>query len=65
VVEDVSTTGGSAWQAVERVRESGFGVSAVVSLVDRDQGAEAFFAEKGVPFFSLITVSEVRSRYRG
>jgi orotate phosphoribosyltransferase len=64
VLEDVSTTGASAWQAVERVSEAGFRVAAVVSLVDREQGAREFFGGQGVRFLPLISISEIRSRYR-
>ncbi len=64
VVEDVSTTGGSAWQAVEKVMDAGFEVLGVVTVVDREQGASEFFASKGIPFRSVFKISEIKSRYR-
>lgn len=64
VVEDVSTTGASAWQAVEKVRAAGFKVAAVVSVVDREQGAREFFESQGVAFFALLTISEIKAQYR-
>jgi orotate phosphoribosyltransferase len=50
VLEDTSTTGGSALTAVEGVRKAGGNVVAVAVIVDRDTGAkEKIEAEAGVP----------------
>ncbi|NLS09433.1 orotate phosphoribosyltransferase [Nesterenkonia sp. MY13] len=52
VLEDTSTTGGSALQAVEGVRAAGGEVQAVAVIVDRDTGAkERIEEEAGVPCF--------------
>ena len=64
IVEDVSTTGKSAMQAVERVRDAGFHVLAVLTVVDREQGAADFFSAKGIPFIRLLRLSDLQSRYR-
>ncbi len=64
IVEDVSTTGKSALQAAEKVVAAGFQVLAVLTVVDREQGAVEFFAEKKIPFLSLVRLSELRSLYR-
>jgi orotate phosphoribosyltransferase len=58
VVEDVTTTGGSALKAVEAVREAGGEVALVLTMVDREEGAAATFAEAKLPFRSLYTASE-------
>lgn len=58
IVEDVTTTGGSAIKAVEAVRESGGEIVAVFTMVDREEGADATFAQAGVPFRSLYKASE-------
>lgn len=51
VLEDTSTTGGSALTAVEGVRKAGGNVVAVAVIVDRDTGAkERIEAEAGVPY---------------
>src|ERR1700732_2196140 len=39
VVEDVTTTGGSAMKAVETVREAGAEVALVLTMIDREEGA--------------------------
>jgi orotate phosphoribosyltransferase len=55
IVEDVTTTGGSAMQAVEAVRREADGhVPIVVTIVDRLQGAEKFFADQGIRFIALL-----------
>jgi orotate phosphoribosyltransferase len=62
VVEDVTTTGESAFKAVEPCREAGAEVVLVVTVVDREDGAKEFFASKGVPFAALFSASEFLSR---
>jgi orotate phosphoribosyltransferase len=60
VVEDVSTTGGSALQAVEALREAGHEIVAVTTVLDRLAGArERVEAEAGVPFRPLTTIDDV------
>jgi orotate phosphoribosyltransferase len=50
VVEDVTTTGGSALKAVEAVRDAGGEVALVFTMVDREEGADEAFKETGLPF---------------
>lgn len=50
VVEDTSTTGGSALTAVDAVREAGGEVVAVAVVVDRDTGAAERIAEAGLEY---------------
>ena len=61
VVEDVVTTGGSAIHAIERVREEGFEVAGVVSVLDRlSGGADAISAAAGgAPYTALTTIDDV------
>jgi orotate phosphoribosyltransferase len=53
--EDVTTTGGSAMQAVDQARRLGCTVVKVVSVVDRLEGAEDNFRTAGVRFESVFT----------
>lgn len=62
IVEDVTTTGESAWKAIEAVRETGAEIVMTVSIVDREEGAEAFFAGKNMPFRALFKASEFLAR---
>jgi len=58
IVEDVTTTGGSALKAVEAVREAGAEIALVFTMVDRDEGAAETFAGAGIPFRSLYKAGE-------
>src|SRR4030081_732988 len=58
IVEDVTTTGGSAMKAVEAARDAGAEIAFVFTMVDRDEGASATFAEAGIPFRSLYKAGE-------
>ncbi|MBA3264295.1 MAG: orotate phosphoribosyltransferase [Thermoleophilaceae bacterium] len=60
IVEDVVTTGGSTVQAIERVREEGLEVVAVISVLDRlAGGAQAIEAAAGAPYRPLTTIDDV------
>lgn len=58
IVEDVTTTGGSAMDAVQAVRDAGAKVSLVISILDRGEGAAALYEQAGVPFKSLFKADE-------
>src|SRR5262249_43518773 len=58
IVEDVTTTGGSALKAVESVREAGGNVGRGLTMVDREEGANDTFGQAGLPFRSLYKASE-------
>ena len=58
VLEDVTTTGGSAMKAVEAVREAGAEVVLVLTMVDREEGATETFLEAGLTFRSLYKATE-------
>jgi orotate phosphoribosyltransferase len=58
IVEDVTTTGGSAIKALDAVREAGGEVVLVYTMVDREEGAVENFVAVGVPFRSLYKASE-------
>lgn len=58
IVEDVTTTGGSAMKAVEAVREAGGDVALVLTMVDREEGATETFAQAGLAFRSLYRATE-------
>ena len=58
ILEDVTTTGGSAMDAVKVVEDAGAKVSLVISILDRGEGAAALYAEAGVPFKSLFKAEE-------
>jgi orotate phosphoribosyltransferase len=61
VVEDVTTTGGSAMKAIAALRAAGARVEHVVTIVDRQEGAEEAFAAEGVTLHALYRKSDFGS----
>jgi orotate phosphoribosyltransferase len=61
VVEDVTTTGGSSFKAIDRLREAGYKPVAVLTIVDREQGAADLIQKAGLRFLALTTISQIRS----
>ena len=60
VVEDTVTTGGSTVKAIERIREQGLEVVAVVAVVDRlAGGGERIEAAAEAPYRALVTIDEI------
>ena len=60
VLEDVVTTGGSSIKAVKRLRDAGYVVDRVVTIVDRQENAEATTAMKlaGLELKTLFTLED-------
>ena len=60
VVEDVTTTGGSALKAVEVLQAGGATVVRVLTLVDRQEGAAETFAKAGIAFTSILSTDDFK-----
>ncbi|MDA3629847.1 orotate phosphoribosyltransferase [Saccharopolyspora oryzae] len=58
-VEDTSTTGGSVLTAVEALREVGAEIVGVATVVDRDTGAREKIEAAGLPYRSLLGLSDL------
>lgn len=58
IVDDVTTSGGSALKAIEAAREFGCTVVKVITVVDRLEGAAERFAAEGCSFAALLTADE-------
>jgi orotate phosphoribosyltransferase len=58
IVEDVTTTGGSAIKAIEAVKDAGGDVVMVLTMVDREEGASENFKEAGLTLRALYTATE-------
>lgn len=54
-VEDVATTGGQALEAVDVLRSLGAKVPAIISVIDRQEGARENIEGAGVAFHALFT----------
>ncbi len=60
VVEDTVTSGGSTVGAVERIREQGLEIGAVLAVVDRlAGGGERIEAAAAAPYRALLTIDEI------
>ena len=59
VLEDIATTGRSALDAVEALRNAGARVSRVLVVVDREEGARDLLADSGVSLDALLTASDL------
>jgi len=59
LVEDVTTSGGSAIYGINALRDAGAQADRVVTVVDREQGAEEMLKNQGVSLFALVKVSEI------
>ena len=64
VLEDVVTTGQSAMKAVHRLRDAGYQVDRVISLVDRQQGGAEFYAEQGLKFDAVFTIADLQQHWK-
>ena len=58
LLEDVTTTGGSLLRAVEEVQKIA-NVIEVITIVDRNQGAEKLFEAKGIPFKAILNINQI------
>ncbi len=59
VLEDVVTTGGSSLKAVKQLREAGYTVQRVVTIVDRQEGGLEAMTAAGLELHSLFQLEEV------
>ncbi|MEE9415693.1 MAG: phosphoribosyltransferase family protein [Acidimicrobiales bacterium] len=55
VVEDVVSTGGSLFSAIDAIEETGATVVAACTLLDRGDLAEPVLRRRGVPYFALTS----------
>ena len=59
IVEDVTTTGDSSLKAVTRAQEEGLKVAGIVTLVDRQEGAQENITAAGQVLKAVFTREEV------
>lgn len=58
ILEDVVTTGGSSLLAIERAEQFGLVVEGVVAIIDRLEGGQQAFLDRGCWFETLLTVQD-------
>ena len=59
LIEDVTTSGGSSKYGVDELKKAGAVIDEVVTVVDREGGAQALLAADGVKLSSLVRASEL------
>ena len=60
VLEDVTTTGGSAIKAVKMIKsETNCDILGVLAILDREEGGKEAFNDAGIPFESLLNLSDI------
>jgi len=60
VLEDVTTTGGSAAKAIEALKAEGAIIDRVITVVDRLEGAADNFKAAGIVFTPILTAADFR-----
>ena len=58
IVEDVTTTGGSAMKAVEEAKKKHCEIKTVITVIDRLEGAKENLAKQGIELISLFTTED-------
>lgn len=59
VIDDLATTGGSKFEAIDKLTSAGLTVQDVVVLVDRQSGAREALAQAGYTLHGVLTISEM------
>jgi uridine monophosphate synthetase len=59
VIDDLATTGGSKFEAIEKLTGVGLVVKDVVVLVDRQSGAKESLAQAGYSMYAVLTITQM------
>ncbi|MCC6501291.1 MAG: orotate phosphoribosyltransferase [Anaerolineales bacterium] len=59
VIDDLATTGGSKFEAIEKLTEAGLVVKDVVVLIDRQSGAQESLAQAGYSMHAALTIGQL------
>ncbi len=59
LIEDVTTSGGSVKDAIAAIRGAGGFVDAVITVVDREEGAKQSLSAIGVKLIPLVGASDL------
>ena len=59
VIDDLATTGGSKFEAIEKLTAAGLIVKDVVVLIDRQSGAKEALAEAGFRLHAVLNITEL------
>lgn len=59
VIDDLATTGGSKFEAIEKLIDAGLAVTDVVVLIDRQSGAKESLEEAGFHLHAALTIADL------
>ena len=59
VIDDLATTGGSKFEAIEKLTSAGLLVKDVVVLIDRQSGAQKSLAKEGFTLHTVVTITQL------
>lgn len=59
VIDDLATTGGSKFEAIEKLTAVGLKVKDVIVLVDRQSGAKESLEQAGYSLFAVLTITQM------
>jgi len=63
LIDDLATTGGSKFEAIERLGAAGLTVRDVVVLIDRQAGARQALAQAGLRLHTVFSLSQLLSQW--
>jgi len=64
VIDDLATTGGSKFEAIDKLVAAGLQVSDVVVLIDRQSGAAGALAQAGYRLHSVFTLAQLLDHWQ-
>ena len=63
IIDDIATTGGSKFEAIEKLTMAGLKVEDVVVLIDRQSGADKALTQAGYKLHSVTTLTRLLDHY--
>ncbi len=63
LIDDLATTGGSKFEAIEKLNAAGLTVRDVVVLIDRESGAAEALASAGLHLHAVMTINQMLDHY--
>jgi len=65
VIDDLATTGGSKFEAIEKLTGAGLAVKDIVVLVDRQSGAKESLEQAGYAMHAILTITQMLDYWDG
>jgi uridine monophosphate synthetase len=59
IIDDLATTGGSKFEAIEKLTSAGLIVKDVVVLIDRQSGAKESLKQAGYSMYAVLTITQL------